>query len=210
MKPARVLIAAAGAALLTATIAPAAASAHQNRPSHRSDFSFGVLTPVPTNHVTGIGFATVVLRGDTARITIDATGLLRNAPHAMHIHVDGTGRCPGSNRATNHNGHRAISTSDAAPDYGSIGTSLTTSGDTSPASALAVDRFPQTGTFHYSRTITLSPDVVSNLRSGKAVVVVHGIDYNHNGRYDGVLGASELDPALPQEATAPALCGALR
>ena len=39
--------------------------------------------------------------------------------------------------------------------------------------------------------------------------MVHGIDYNHNGRYDGVLGASELDPSLPQEATAPALCGAL-
>jgi hypothetical protein len=41
------------------------------------------------------------------------------------------------------------------------------------------------------------------------VVVVHGIDYNGNGKYDAVLGQSELDPKLPQEATAPALCGPL-
>lgn len=50
--------------------------------------------------------------------------------------------------------------------------------------------------------------MVANLKKGTAVLVVHGIDYNNNGKYDGVLGASELDPSLPAEATDPALCGA--
>ena len=49
-----------------------------------------------------------------------------------------------------------------------------------------------------------------SLRDGTAVVVVHGIDYNGNGTYDfDSLGASQLDPSLPLEATPPALCGAL-
>ena len=37
--------------------------------------------------------------------------------------------------------------------------------------------------------------------------MVHGIDYNGNGIYDNVLDRSELNNALPGEATAPALCG---
>ena len=80
---------------------------------------------------------------------------------------------------------------------------------TSPASALAVDRFPSTGTFLYNRTFTVSQEVATAIRQDNAVIVVHGIDYNGNGTYDGYLGASELDPSLPQEATAPAICGAL-
>ncbi|MFJ7244391.1 hypothetical protein ACIQWA_07040 [Kitasatospora sp. NPDC098652] len=177
---------------------------------HRSQFSLAVLLPVPGNHVDGSGRATVVLNSDdTARITVDARGLLDGAPHAMHIHIKGNGECPDANAATLHNGHLAISTTDGLSAYGPIGTSLTTSGDTSPASALAVDRFPATGTFHYSRTIQLTNDVAQQVRADNAVVVVHGIDYNHNGRYDSVLGPSELNPALPQEATAPALCGPL-
>lgn len=39
-----------------------------------------------------------------------------------------------------------MSTTDGLDDYGPIGTSLTTRGDTSPASALAIKRFPQVGT----------------------------------------------------------------
>jgi hypothetical protein len=73
---------------------------------------------------------------------------------------------------------------------------------------LAVTEFPSTGSYTYSRTIDLDPNVVANLQKGTAVLVVHGIDYNNNGALDDVLGASELDPSLPAEATNPALCGA--
>jgi hypothetical protein len=173
-------------------------------------FTLGILRPVPTNHVHGAGTATVHLGSDNrARIMVNAAGLLNEAPHAMHIHVKGNGECPVAADAGLHNGYRSMSTTDGLPAYGPIGTSLTTSGDTSPASALAVDRFPSSGSFHYSRTIQLTSDVAEQVRHHNAVVVVHGIDYNGNGRYDNVLGPSELNPAFPMEATAPALCGPL-
>ncbi|MEU8964204.1 hypothetical protein AB0C89_21215 [Streptomyces sp. NPDC048491] len=167
------------------------------------------LAPVPTNHVTGSGRAHVTLRGNQAIVDVTVSGLLRGVPHAMHFHVNGQGACPTASAATQLNGHTALSTTDGHPAYGMIGTSLTTSGDTSPASALAVARFPVGGSFHYQRTITVTDDVARNIKAGKAVLVVHGIDYNGSGKFTNVLGASDLDPKLPQTATAPALCGVL-
>ncbi len=40
-------------------------------------------------------------------------------------------------------------------------------------------------------------------------MIVHGIDYNHNGLYDNVLDRSDLNNSLPGEATAPAICGSV-
>ena len=62
----------------------------------------------------------------------------------------------------------------------------------------------------YSRTITLPPKVAAQIRENNAVIVVHGIDYNGSGIYSGVLERSDLNPALPATATAPALCGPLK
>ena len=166
------------------------------------------LTPVVGNHVTGSGWASVTLDGDRATVRLYVKGLILG-PHAMHIHFKGEGECPDRADLSNLNGHLAMSTADGLADYGPIGTSLTKYGDTSPASALAIARFPQTGTFTYVRTIVLTDDVAKAVRTGNAVIVVHGIDYNHNNKYDNVLGASELDPTLPEEATAPAICGPL-
>jgi hypothetical protein len=201
--------AAALAALTLPVFIPGTASAHtpDNHAKH-TDVS-SKLNPVPTNRVDGSGKAKIELDGNTAKVTVRVKGLLDDAPHAMHIHVKGNGECPNADDATKHNGRRSISTTDGLEDYGKIGTSLTTRGDTSPASALAVDRFPSTGDFNYSRTIKVTDEVAKEIRRDNAVVVVHGIDYNGNGKYDAVLGASELDPKLPQEATAPALCGPL-
>jgi hypothetical protein len=39
-------------------------------------------------------------------------------------------------------------------------------------------------------------------------VVIHGVDYNGDGKYSGDT-TSDLDPSLPTEATDPALCGVL-
>ncbi len=198
----------AGLAIPMTIAGPVAATSEAGH--HSSErLAGGLLRSVPTNHVGGIGVASAVRHGDTVDVSITVTGLLRDAPHAMHFHIDGQGKCPTGRNAGEHNGRRAISTVDGVPAYGTVGTSLTTSGDTSPASALAVDRFPSQGTFTYHRSIDVTPQVLANLEAGKAVVVVHGIDYNKNGTYDGVLGASQLNPALPLEATAPALCGAL-
>jgi hypothetical protein len=106
-----------------------------------------------------------------------------------------------------------LNVAEGHPAYGMIVTSLTTKGDTSPASALAVTRFPTAphGMVEYRRTIRVSKATAHAVRSGEAVLVVHGVDYNDNGAYDfDSAGPSELDASLPAEATDPALCGVLR
>ncbi len=168
-----------------------------------------VLRPVPDNHVTGSGTAAVTLHGDLATITIDTTGLLSGASHPMHIHAFGEGICPPASAARLYNGHLAISTTDGLKYYGPMAAALTLSGDTSMDSMLAFTRYPTTGNIHYRRTITLTTAAADAIRNGNAVIVVHGIDYNHSGHYDNVLNMSELDSAVPQDATAPALCGTL-
>lgn len=152
--------------------------------------------------------------GRKAHVHIKAKGLAKNLPHAQHIHfgADARNECPNVSNDTN-NDHR-LNVVEGVPDYGPILKSLTTSGDTSPASGLAVDRFPTTpnGTENYERVIKFAPGAVLRaIKSGKGVVVVHGVDHNGNGAYDFEgAGASELDPSLPAEATDPALCGVLR
>jgi LPXTG-motif cell wall-anchored protein len=195
-------------------LAPAAAAdgmGHHRHHRHHGELQMHAgLDPVPTNRVHGHGWTRVSLQGDKATVRIKVDGLLDNAPHAQHIHIAAKGVCPPASAATRHKGHLAISTVDGQPFYGRIGASLTTIGDTSPDSALAVKRFPNKGSYFYSRTIKVNHATAESLRDGTAVIVVHGIDYNRNGRYDYVLGKSELDPSLPLEATAPALCGALK
>lgn len=165
-----------------------------------------VLKPVTANKVTGTGDTWVTLKGNQALVQLQVSGLV-DAVHAAHIYIGAAGTCPTDAQAHPHNGQQSITIADAAAGYGMIGTSLTVAGDSSPASALAVNRFPSGVTYTYTRTLTLPAKVVAAIRGGTAVLVVHGVDFNGNGRYDSVLGASELDPKLPAEATDPALCG---
>ena len=169
------------------------------------------LRPVTVNNSEASGTTTVWLDGNTARVRIEVDELLADHPHAQHIHIGGRGECPTDYDAGIHNGQRALSTLDGVDAYGAVETSLTTEGDTSADSGLAVDRFPTApgGTFTYDRTFDLSQAAADAIRADNAVIVVHGIDYDGDGTYGDVLGASELDPALPMEATNPAACGPL-
>jgi hypothetical protein len=169
----------------------------------------GKLAAVPTNQVTGSGAAVMRLHGNTLTISIDSTGLLDGAPHALHIHAGGKGTCPDSSVATQHNGHLSIATHAGVPFYGPPVEALTTRGDASVKSIVAFNRYPKTSDVAYRRTLKLTPIVASYIREDNAVLVVHGIDYNHNGVYDGVLERSDLDRSLTGESTAPALCGPL-
>jgi hypothetical protein len=167
------------------------------------------LVGVPTNHVAGTGDGVVKLDGNSAAITVDTNGLLGAAPHAIHIHAGGQGKCPPAQAAHEHNGRLSINTVNGEPFYGPPVTALTTQGDTSKKSILAFPRYPHVGDIRYTRTIGLSKSVAADIRNRKASLIVHGIDYNSNGIYDSVLDRSELDRHLPGEATAPALCGPL-
>ena len=157
--------------------------------------------------MTGNGNASLRLQGNNVTVTLDTNGLLNGEPHAMHIHAGGQGVCPPASAARPHNGHLSISTTDGIKFYGPPETALTLRGDTSTKSIIAFSRYPHVGDIRYSRTITVPRGVAAAIRDGDAVVVVHGIDYDGNGIYDNVLDRSELNNALPGEATAPALCG---
>lgn len=170
------------------------------------------LRPVALNGVDGSGTAMVTVTGTKVDVTMRANGLLPDNPHAAHIHfgADARHECPTASDDGNKDGH--LNTTEAAPAYGPIVVSLTKTGDTSPKSGLAIDRFDTApgGKINYERgSINVSPGVAQAIVDGKAVVVVHGVDYNKDGKYDGD-AKSDLDPKLPTEATDPAICGALR
>jgi LPXTG-motif cell wall-anchored protein len=166
------------------------------------------------NNSGATGTAMLMLDGDRLTVKIHSTGLVPNAPHAQHIHGTPDGqtdfRCPDDNMSLDKNNDGIINVVEGATVYGPINISLTTKGDTSDKSGLAVDRMPVAdakGEIDYQRTITVGKDVQENLKN--LHVVQHGIDVNKNGKYDFEAGKSELDPKLPQEATAPANCGAI-
>jgi hypothetical protein len=166
------------------------------------------------NNSGGHGHADVTFRGQKAHVHIEAGHLAKGLPHAQHLHFGAEARheCPSVFDDSN-NDHR-LNVAEGVPAYGPVKKSLTTRGDTSDRSALAIDRFPTTpnGRENYSRTINFSSRAVAKaIKSGKGVIVIHGVDYNGNGKYDfRGAGRSELDPNLPAEATDPALCGVLR
>lgn len=171
----------------------------------------GDLSPIPVNGVDGSGEAMVEIAGTTLTFTLAAQGLLADAPHAAHIHYaeDARNGCP--TESDNGDGDAFLTTTEGAPAYGGIVVSLTNAGDTSPGSGLAVDRFAVGPDFEYSRgDVQVTEEIAEDILSGEAVVVVHGVDHDADGAYSmGERGASDLDPALPGEATDPALCGVL-
>ncbi|MFH5822893.1 hypothetical protein [Georgenia sp. AZ-5] len=175
------------------------------------------------------GRATVVVKNSRIKhVQVHASGLTPDAPHAQHIHFgdDARNECPTAFDDSNDDGR--LTTLEGVPAYGPVVVSLTTEGDTSPASLLAVDRFPvaQHGWYLYSRSnikftdvegtgydggVGTARQIADAVRDGEGVVVIHGIDYDGNGAYSlSKEGASELDPTLPAEATDPAVCGVLR
>ena len=159
------------------------------------------------------GRAVVDAEGRRLSIKVRAHGLAEKLPHAQHIHwgKDARNECPSVRDDSN--GDFRLTTVEGVPAYGPVAVSLTKRGDTSPDSVLAVDRYPTAprGHVHYERTTRTSKQVARAIRRGDAVVVIHGVDYNGNGKYDfESAGASELDSNLPAEATDPAVCGVLR
>ena len=90
-------------------------------------------------------------------------------------------------------------------------------GDTAKASGLAVDRMPTAdakGNLTYDRTIAAADLPAGTIAHLKDLhIVEHGIDANHNGKYDlQGLGESTLAKSaglkgIPEETTDPALCG---
>ncbi|MET9886161.1 hypothetical protein ABZZ20_24110 [Streptomyces sp. NPDC006430] len=159
------------------------------------------------------GTALLSLKGNQLTVQIESEGMVPGQPSAQHLHGSTKGHdfhCPDASDDTNRDG--VLSNTEATVDYGDINISLTTSGDTKAASGLAVDRMPvanKQGKVSYKRTIAVAQDVVDHIKD--LHIVQHGIDRNKNDKYDFEgAGKSELDPKLPQEATAPTNCGEVK
>lgn len=168
---------------------------------------------LPLNNSGADGDAEVAVDARRLHVHIVARNLAEGLPHAMHIHWGRQARneCPDVGRDNSDSDIR-LTTVEGLPAYGPVRVSLTTRGDTSPASILAVGRFPTAprGVIRYERRMGTELKVARAIARGDAVVVIHGVDYNGNGAYDfASAGRSELDPALPAEATDPAMCGVL-
>ncbi len=163
--------------------------------------------------------AELLLDGNEVTVRIDGNGFFDGFPHAMHLHGEpgGDNVCgplnPGDAgfEAADTDGDGFLSVVEGVPAYGPVTVSLTTEGDTSGDSGLAVDRFTTSGTLDYERTFEVSDEVAANLSS--LHIVVHAADLTGSGEIgdleneDGTMKMSSLDPELPFEATAPAACG---
>lgn len=197
-----------GAGILTTANATQSVATSSERPLLNK--VSGQLNPLNNSGV--VGKAVVKSKGRHIHVKVRARNLAPDLPHAQHIHFGAQARHECPTIADDNNGDFRLTTSEGAPAYGPIRVSLTTRGDTSAASGLAVNRFPTAsdGTVFYKRATRTGKKVARAIRRGNAVVVLHGVDYNDNGKYDfRSAGKSELDKSLPAEATDPASCGVL-
>ena len=201
--------------VIASLAAPTAALADGGQ---RDKESYGArLRPVPHDHDADAGSrvtgrARLVVRdGNHLSARLRFRGLSPNLPHVMHIHgaEQADNECPGPDRRDDRVDDGLIDTAEGLPDYGPILVSFTTSGDTSAESGLALDRFASAndrGRLRYQRTFDVPTGVAQNLDD--LHVVIHGVDLNGNGTYDGPDGS--LGAGVPLEAELPAACGEIR
>lgn len=171
------------------------------------------------NHSGASGTATLTAMSDgDLKVSIRSKGLVPNSPHAQHLHGSTDGmdfHCPDMSADSDGNGY--VSTEEGMPVYGNIFISLTTKGDTTAKSGLAVDRMPTAdakGNLSYDRVIPAADLPAGTIAHLKDLhIVEHGIDANGNGKFDmDGLGESTLAKSaglkgIPEEATDPATCG---
>lgn len=159
------------------------------------------------------GSVSITLDGDMATVSEKVSGLAKTFggnpyPHVQHAHVtmNDTGKCP--TIANDKNGDGVVSTPEGGATYGAVATTLSTKGDTSPAAATDLKVAGMGSSFTYERTFKMNQKTIDGIKSGKASVVVHGLDPATLSK-KAQAEKSELVPELPLAATAPALCGTL-
>lgn len=208
----KIMTSAAIGALGVLTIAGPALAAHEGSVYE------GTLNELNTSGATGNATIEVSEDGEQMTVSVNASDLDLDFVHAMHIHgiYDGdlsdapdagsfaASSCP--DMSDDANGDGVLTVLEGAPKYGGVLVSLTTEGDTTGDSALAIDRFPVGTSIDYSRTIDIPEAMKDEL--ARVHVVVHGTDTDDSGDESADL-ASSLNPDLPVDATAPALCGTL-
>ena len=188
-----------------------AALAVSGSPAMAADHSYQS-TLGQVNGSAGSGTVTVDVTGNQAHVVLKVSGMPATFmdapyPHVQHIHGGAQGTCPAP--SADKDGDQVISTTEGAPSYGGIVTTLSTSGDTSPAAGLDLKVGGQGAAYTVDRTFELNAETKAALEAGTAVVVVHGLDPATLSAA-GQAAKSDLAPTLPLAATSPALCGTLK
>ncbi|MGF9647968.1 CHRD domain-containing protein [Pseudarthrobacter oxydans] len=191
-------------ALGALALSAAPAMAHDGADHYQSTLS-------QLNGSAGSGTITVDVTGNQAHVVLNVSGMPATFmdapyPHVQHIHGGAMGVCP--DPSADKDGDQVISTTEGAPSYGGIVTTLSTSGDTSPAAGLDLKVGGQGAAYTVDRTFELNAETKAALAAGTAVVVVHGLDPATLSAA-GQAAKSDLAPTLPLAATSPALCGTL-
>ncbi len=142
------------------------------------------------DHASNVrGKAHIKMQGNRVKVMVEARGLSPKMPHAMHVHGKEAGElafCPGAERRDELVNNGLIETVESLPDYGPVQVSLTTRGDTSPESVLALNRFPvakHSGKLEYERTFSIPRAVAARLEEKH--IVIHGEDLDRDGEYEG-------------------------
>jgi hypothetical protein len=199
----------AASAIAVAGIATAGHDDANMRQHHKATLKAVPHDPQADHGSNVRGSADVMRHGNRIRVRLAARGLSPRLPHAVHIHGKDAGElafCPGANRRADLVDDGLIETVEGVPDYGPVQVSLTTRGDTSERSVLALDRFPIAsgkGRLTYKRSFSIPTAVAQRLEEKH--IVIHGDDLDRDGQYGGrttALGA-------PLEAELPVACGEL-
>jgi hypothetical protein len=161
---------------------------------------------------TGTGSMTVTVEGNQATVNLQVSGLAETFmdapyPHVQHIHGGAEGTCPTID--ADENGDGILSTTEGAPFYGGILSTIGTSGDTSAAAGLDLTLGGQGGNYTVERTFEMNQETQDALKAGTAVMVVHGLDPATSSSEEAFNSESDLSKDLPLGATSPALCGTL-
>jgi hypothetical protein len=203
-------LAAAGAVLLVAL--PGAAAADRSAAGvHPTQVFEATLRPVAHDPAAdggteASGRAKLTIReGNVLTTKLRASGLSPQV-HVMHIHgaEQAAHECPGPDRRDDLVNDGLIETVEGLEDYGPVVVALTTTGDTSPASTLAVDRYEvagEDGRIEYNRTFAIPQAIADTLENQH--IVVHGHDINGDGSYASRVTAL----GAPLEAELPVACG---
>ena len=209
--PRRLTVSACAAAAVAASVFGASAQASAD--SAEPELYRAALRPVPHDPAADAGSnvagrAKLSLEGNMLKVRLKARGLSPLLPHAAHIHGEEAAgelaMCPGADRRDDLVDDGLIETVEGLGDYGGILVSFTTSGDTTAASGLALDRMPvakENGLLKYKRTLEVPSRIADRL--DELHVVIHGEDLDGDGAYGGrttALGA-------PLEAELPVACG---
>ncbi|MHA7156375.1 hypothetical protein [Arthrobacter sp. TMN-50] len=163
------------------------------------------------NGSSGAATIEVTVTGNEAHVLLNVSGMPATFmdmpyPHVQHIHGGAQGTCP--DPSADKDGDEVVSTTEGAPFYGGVLTTLSTSGDTSPAAAADINLAGKGAAYTIDRTFELNAETKAALEAGTAVVVVHGLDPATLSPA-AAAAPSDIAPQLPLAATSPALCGTL-